>query len=43
VIARHSIESDKLPVAAENGFASEQAEFDGATEEGKPSRKRDWL
>lgn len=43
VIARHSIESDRLPTAAENGFASEQAEFDGATVEGKPSRKRDWL
>ena len=43
VIARHSIESDRLQSDAEIGFASEQTEFDSATDEGRPSRKRDWL
>jgi Sec-independent protein translocase protein TatA len=43
VIARHSIESDTRPSAAETDSASEQTDFDGVADEAQLSRKQDWL
>jgi Tat protein translocase TatB subunit len=42
VIARHSTGADALP-ADNSGVASDRSDFDGTSEETKPSAKQDWL
>jgi len=43
VIARHTAGADALPSPDNTGLASDRSDFDGTTEEAKPSPKHDWL
>ena len=43
VIARHTAGADALPSPDNTGLASDGSDFDGTTEEAKPSPKHDWL
>ena len=42
VIARHSTGTDPLP-PDNTGLASDQSDFEGSSDEAKPSAKQDWL
>ena len=43
VIARHTPDADAFPSPDKASLASDRNEFDGKTEEAKPSPKHDWL